>query len=441
MIKVEDWAEIRRLHLSEGVPIKEIARRLGVARNTVRSALVSERPPKYERAPRGSVVDRFEPAIRAVLAVYPRMPAPVIAQRIGWPYSISPLKKRLQVIRPEYVGVDPVDRVSYEPGQLTQCDLWFPETRIPVAPCQDRILPVLVMTLAFSRFTTATMLPSRMGGDLLWGMWELIQQVGRVTKTLLWDRESAIGGSGKVTAPAAAFAGTLATIIRLAPPRDPEYKGMVERNNRFLETSFLPGRLFSSPEDFNTQLAEWLPQANGRTVRAIHGRPMDLVERDYLAMTVLPPLAPRVGLNTRVRLARDYYVRLDSVDYSVDPRVIGRFVEVTADPSWVTVFCNGDSVACHRRSWARHGVMTDPEHVELARQLRRAHAEIRAQAARDEQARRRYRGPRQHTDGHPVALRALPDYDALFGVDFTPEPGEIPAEVPLSEESRQKGNE
>jgi hypothetical protein len=114
---------------------------------------------------------------------------------------------------------------------------------------------VLVMTLAFSRFLTATMVPSRQGGDLLSGMWTLISQIGRVTKTLVWDRESAIGGTGRVSAPAAAFAGTLATRIRLAPPRDPEFKGMVERNNGYFETSFLPGRTFASPSDFNTQLA------------------------------------------------------------------------------------------------------------------------------------------------------------------------------------------
>lgn len=49
---MEDWAEIRRLHWAEGVPIKEIVRRLGVARNTVRSALASDRPLRYERAAR-----------------------------------------------------------------------------------------------------------------------------------------------------------------------------------------------------------------------------------------------------------------------------------------------------------------------------------------------------------------------------------------------------
>lgn len=54
MIDVEQWAEIRRLHRAEGVGIRGIARRLGVARNTVRAALRSESPPSYERAPRGS---------------------------------------------------------------------------------------------------------------------------------------------------------------------------------------------------------------------------------------------------------------------------------------------------------------------------------------------------------------------------------------------------
>src|SRR5205814_7106175 len=299
---------------------------------------------------------------------WPKMPTPVIAQRIGWPssYSDGPLKKRLARIRPEYVGIDPVDRVTYEPGQLTQCDLWFPAPRIAVGPGQLRVLPVLVMTLAFSRFMTATMIPSRQAGDILAGMWTLIRGVGRVTRTLLWDRESAIGGTGRVSTPAAAFAGTLATQIKLAPPRDPEYKGMVERHNGYLETSFLPGRQFSSPADFNTQLTDWLVRANTRTVRSIQARPVDLLETDYLSMLALPPVAPPVGLSHRIRLGRDYYVRVDTVDYSVDPRMIGRFVDVTASPQEVTVCCDGQVAARHHPSWAQHGVVTDPTHAATA---------------------------------------------------------------------------
>lgn len=412
---MEDWAEIRRLHRAEHVPIKEIARRLGIARNTVRAALASNEPPKYQRAPRGSVADRFEPQIRALLQEWPRMPGPVIAEKIGWPYSMSPLKKKLAALRPEYVGVDPVDRVVYQPGQVAQCDLWFPEPAIPVGDGQQRVLPVLVMTLGFSRFLTATMIPSRQAGDILSGMWHLINGIGRTTKRLVWDRESAIGGTGKVSAPAAAFAGTLATKIVLAPPRDPEFKGMVERNNQFLETSFLPGRVFTSPANFNDQLAEWLAKANNRTVRSIQGRPVELLETDYQAMLPLPPIAPPVGLGSRVRLGRDYYVRVDTVDYSVDPRVIGRFVDVTASPAEVVAFCDGQLVARHQRSWAKQVVVTDSEHKAAAAALR--------QAFTAERARREAAGlTRRHTDGHVVALRALPDYDALFGVDFTAPP-------------------
>lgn len=103
-------------------------------------------------------------------------------------------------------------------------------------------------------------------------------------------------------------------------------------------------------------------------------------------------------------------MRVDTVDYSVDPRVIGRFVDVTASPLEVVVFCEGQVVARHDRSWAKHGVVTDPAHAATAARVRQALAEDRQ---------RRQAATRRHADDHAVALRALPDYDALFGVDFT----------------------
>ena len=61
MLCVEDWAEIRRLHRAEEMPIKVIARVMGCSKNTVKAALVSERPPRYVRVGSGSIVDEVEP--------------------------------------------------------------------------------------------------------------------------------------------------------------------------------------------------------------------------------------------------------------------------------------------------------------------------------------------------------------------------------------------
>ncbi len=84
-------------------------------------------------------------------------------------------------------------------------------------------------------------------------------------------------------------------------PYDPESKGMVERANRYLDTWFLPGRSFSSPEDFNAQLKpRRLPTANSRRVRVPHGRPVDFLDPDRAQMPALfsvPPVVETVTSN------------------------------------------------------------------------------------------------------------------------------------------------
>ena len=173
MLYVEDWAEIRRLHRAEGLPITAIARVLGVSRNTVRSALASEGPPKYERKPAGSIVDAVEPRIRELLQAYPRMPATVIAERIGWARSIRVLSARVAELRPVYLPPDPAGRTSYEAGEIAQCDLWFPPIELPVGFGQTRRpaqLPVLTMVTGYSRWLSAVLIPSRAAPDLFAGL-------------------------------------------------------------------------------------------------------------------------------------------------------------------------------------------------------------------------------------------------------------------------------
>lgn len=68
VIGVEDWAEIRRLHRAEKMSVRAIGRKLGILRNMVRKAVANDRPPKYQRAPKGWIVDAVVPQIRGKLS-------------------------------------------------------------------------------------------------------------------------------------------------------------------------------------------------------------------------------------------------------------------------------------------------------------------------------------------------------------------------------------
>ena len=404
-MSVEDWAEIRRLHRSEGMPIKAIARVLGVGRNTVRRALAAQGPPRYQRPAQGSKVDAFEPAIRELLAAYPRMPATVIAERIGWSCGITILRDRVRELRPLYLPPDPAGRTQYVAGELAQCDLWFPPVDIPLGFGQVGRPPVLVMVAGYSRMITAMMLPSRQSADLLCGHWELLQRWDCVPRALVWDNESAVGkwrcGKPELTAPMNAFRGMLGIKIVLCRPADPEAKGLVERANGYLETSFLPGRSFTSPAHFNKLLTTWLVVSNARTHRSLGCRPVDRWPADAAAMIDLPPTPPSVGWASTIRLGRDHYVRLDANDYSVHPDVIGRKVTITADLNTVQIHCDTTLVGQHQRCWAKHQTISDPAHISAAAELRT----------------RRRLIPAAPSEDTGVTYRNLTDYDRILGID------------------------
>ncbi len=371
---------------------------LGLARDTVAKALALEAPPTYSRPPVPSAFDSFEFQVRQLSAQFPSMPATVIAERVGWDGSPSWFRKKIAVLRPEYEPKDPADRLSYFAGDQAQCDLWFPATPV-MTPTGPVVFPVLVIVASYSRFITARMIPSRTTQDLLAGMWSLLsEQLGAVPRRLIWDNEAGIGRRNHLAHGVLGFCGTLATRLVQLKPFDPESKGMVERANGFLETSFLPGRSFVSPDDFNAQLTTWLPTANGRTLRALRTKPTSLIGLDRDRMLPLPPVPPDVGFLEQVRLPRDYYARVLGNDYSVDPGAIGRMDTVRADLHQVTASVDGRLVASHVRAWGSAQTITDPVHVTEARRLREE-----------------FQAPR----AVPVDIdlrRDLADYDTAFGV-------------------------
>lgn len=404
---MEDWAEIRRLHRAEGLPIKAIARKLGVSRNTVRAAVASDAAPRYTRKPVGSIVDPVEPRIREQLQLDARMPATVIAERIGWTRGITVLKARVAELRPAYLPPDPASRTTYEAGDIAQCDLWFPPIQLPVGFGQTRRptqLPVLTMVTGYSRWLSGLLIPSRAAPDLFAGWWQVIDRLGAVPRTLVWDGEGAIGrwrqGKTELTGECQAFRGTLGAKVLVLKPGEPEHKGIIERAHDYLERSFLPGRSFTGPGDFNSQLQDFFATANARARRALGCAPTERIAADRAAMLPLPPVAPAVGWRASTRLARDHYVRIDSNDYSIHPAVIGRRIELIVDLHRVRAICDGRLVADHERAWSWHQTIADPDHLAAAKLLRRERV-----------------GMLRPVSEPDVEQRSLSDYDTALGLD------------------------
>ena len=155
-------------------------------------------------------------------------------------------------------------------------------------------------------------------------------------------------------------------------------------------------------------------------MRTLKARPVDLIDADRAAMLALPPVPPQLGWRNQIRLGRDYYVRVDTSDYSVDPTAIGRIVDRHRRPGTGPGPPGGRLVADHARVWARGMTVTDPAHVDTAPAAARAvHGQPRA-VADDE------------------LVRDLADYDRAFGLDGDRRAGRLMAATknPQSSTSR-----
>jgi len=255
---------------------------------------------------------------------------------------------------------------------------------------------------------------TRGGEDLFAGWWQLIAALGAVPRVLVWDGEGAVGRwrarRAELTVACQGFRGVLGAKVIICKPADPEAKGLVERFHDYLERSFLPGRSFTCPGDFNSQLAGFLAKANARRIRVLGCAPGDRIGADRAGMLPLPPVAPQVGWRASTRLPRDHYVRLDANDYSIHPVVIGRRIEVHADLTRVWATCEGKTVADHVRVWAKHQTINDFEHMVAAKLLRRGRIDLVRPAS-------------QLADEHEVQIRDLSCYDTVLGIDNAVDPG------------------
>ncbi len=156
-------------------------------------------------------------------------------------------------------------------------------------------------------------------------------QVGGLPRLLVWDREGCLhAGRGRPTHVYAGFCGQLKLDWYFCATADPQAKGAVQRLQGYMESNFEPGRRFANHLDFQLQLDAWLQKANARTHKALRARPIDRLNEERQVMRELPEQELNVDRRLVTRVPPDPHVRVDTNDYSLDPRLVGRRVEVVS---------------------------------------------------------------------------------------------------------------
>jgi transposase len=265
-------------------------------------------------------------------------------------------------------------RAIYRPGEVCQFDVWQPREPIPVGHGQTRPGWVVVACLGYSRAGAGTLVFSKETEDLLAGIAGCLTRFGALPGTLVWDRQAGIHGhGGRPTDAFAAFCGQLRVGWRFCEPADPQAKGAVERLQGYAETNFEPGRRFANELDFQDQLDAWFVKVNARTHKTLRVRPVDRLAEEREVMRSLPAAMPDASRRWVTRVSPDPYVRVDTNDYSLDPALVGRRVEVRVDQHHVVaaVLDTGEVACRHARVFAKHRTVTALEHARAQRDSRR----------------------------------------------------------------------
>ena len=381
VVGVQQWAEVRRLHFVRGLSIREIHRRTGLHRETIRSALKRDEAPRYSRAAAGSKLDPFKDEIHRLLREDPKLPGQRIREliaQLGFDGGKTIVDDYLREVRPLFAPPPRTfQRTAYRPGELCQFDLWEPRGEVPVGHGQTRRAWVVVACLGYSRAGAGALVFSKQTPDLLAGMTRCLWSLGALPQRLVWDRQAGIhAGGGRPTEAFAAFCGQLKVDWLFCAPADPQAKGVVERLQDFIERSFEPGRTFANELDFQLQLDTWFAErANVRHHKTLRCRPVDRLAEERQVMAALPAQVPDVDRRWVLRVPPDPHLRFDTNDYSLDPGLVGRRVEVRVTPTEVlAVALDTGELACrHQRSFARHRTITDLAH---ARALRAGRAQV-----------------------------------------------------------------
>lgn len=378
-MKVSLWAEIHRLKEIDRLSGRAIAKRLRCGTRTVKKALATNDPPSKTPGPRGSMIDRYRPAIDRWVAKYPTLSAVRILEEIkkeGYSGEVTLVRNYLRKTRPARGRV--YQEVEYPPGEAMQVD-WGDCGSVPVGACRRKVY-AFVAVLCFSRLIYLEFALSQAKEMFYRAVGRALSFFGASPGKIIVDnlKAAVLEGSGRNARFHPEFEALCAHYARMKPiaceASDPESKGVVEDGVRYVKRNALAGRSeeLQSFEDYK-RLADYWPAsvANVRNHETTGERPVDRFERERALLRPLPTIpydADEAVLTVVTPHAR---VRFETNRYSVPPQHTRKHVLLRVSDTHLRVIHQGEEIARHQRSFDRHQLLVDPEHQAAAFAQRR----------------------------------------------------------------------
>jgi transposase len=323
-----------------GSSIRQIARELGLARNTV-GGVLDQIQARRAGTDDGSTVgkrpsrlDPYEPVIQDLLTRYPDLTAVRLLEELrrrGFTGGYTVVRQRLAAMRPRATPV-PVVRFETAPGLQAQMD--YAVYDLDFSGEGRRRVNLFSYILGYSRRQYLRFVAAQ---DLTTTLREHVrafEHLGGVAATCLYDNMKVVVSGHADGVPIynprfLAFATHYGFRPMACRVRRPQTKGKVERPFFYVETSLFNGRTFTSLDHLNETTAWWLAQvADVRELRAAGQTPVQLHQEEIPHLIPLPAQAYDVAPVIYRTVGVEGLITYGQNGYSVPWRHIGSMLPV-----------------------------------------------------------------------------------------------------------------
>ena len=349
-----------------GSGLREIARAVGISRNSVKRILESGessvppilRPERLE--PHLARVRELHVACKGNLV---RVHEELLAEGIDAAYpTLTSFCRRSGIgQKPK----QPAGEYHFAPGEEMQHDTSPHEV---VLGGRRRRLQCASLILCYSRRQYAQLFLRWKRFEARAFLSEALSYLGGAASRCMLDNSTVImaHGTGKHAVPAPAMnalADRFGFTFVAHAVGDANRSGRVERPFHHIENNFYPGRTFADLTDLNEQLKTWCDKNNQRQRRRLGASPMELYAVEQPTLRPLPVYIPDVYELHRRRVDLEGYINLHTNRYSVAAEHIGKHLEVREGKDRIRLFDGHSLVGEHTRE--EHGAQlrrTLPEH-------------------------------------------------------------------------------